>query len=157
LGKIIVTIPGMPNIASVLKSEIARIARKEVRAQTAVLKKAAVAHRSEIAALKRRVQATEQQLRHQGKSSAPAAPAAENEVSSARLRFSAKGLAAQRKRLGLSARECGLLFGTSAQSVYNWEEGKIRPHAKHLAAIVALRSLGKKQARAHLESLGQAG
>ena len=147
----------MPNLATILKSEIARIARKEVRAQTAVLKKAVVAHRSEIAALKRRAQAAEQQLRHQGESSKPAVPVAKSQVSSARLRFSAKGLASQRKRLGLSARECGLLFGTSAQSIYNWEEGKIQPHAKHLAAIVALRSLGKRQARAHLESLVQAG
>jgi len=145
----------MPNIATILKSEIARIARKEVRAQIAVLKKAVVVHRSEIAALKRRAQASEQQLRQNGKGPKPAAPAAQNDVASEKLRFSAKGLASQRKRLGLSARECGLLFGTSAQSIYNWEEGKVRPHAKHLAAIVALRSLGKKQARAHLESLSQ--
>jgi hypothetical protein len=29
----------------------------------------------------------------------------------------------------------GLLIGASAQSVYNWEEGKARPRAQHLPAI----------------------
>jgi DNA-binding transcriptional regulator YiaG len=144
----------MPNLASILKSEIARIARKEVRAQTAVLKKSVVAYRSEIAALKRQAQAAEQQLRRLSKSSTTAAPVAETDVSAVKLRFSAKGLASQRRRLGLSARECGLLFGTSSQTIYNWEEGKARPQAKHLPAIAALRSLGKRQAQAHLESIG---
>jgi hypothetical protein len=37
-----------------------------------------------------------------------------------KIRFSAKGPAAQRKRLGLSAQEIGLLVGTSGQSIYNW-------------------------------------
>jgi len=43
----------MANIASLLKSEISRIARKEVRAETQTLKKASAQYRSDIAALKR--------------------------------------------------------------------------------------------------------
>ena len=61
-------------------------------------------------------------------------------------------MASQRKRLGLSAAECGLLIGASAQSVYNWEEGKARPRAHHLPAIFALRNLGRRQANEILES-----
>src|SRR5436190_2968396 len=38
-------------------------------------------------------------------------------------------------RARLSAAECALLLGASGQSVYNWEQGKARPQAKHLAAI----------------------
>ena len=45
----------MPNIAAVLKDEISRIARKEIRSETAVLKKASAQYRKEIAALKRQV------------------------------------------------------------------------------------------------------
>ena len=138
----------MPNIAAVLKSEISRIAKKTIRAETTHLKKSAVAHRTEIAALKRRTQALERQLRGLRKAAPEAAPvAAELELDGAH-RFSAKGLTSQRKRLGLSAAECGLLLGTSAQSIYNWEQGKSRPLKRHLAAIVALRTLGKKQAMA---------
>ena len=69
-----------------------------------------------------------------------------------RPRFSAKSLASQRRRLGLSAHDCGLLLGTSGQAVYNWEAGKARPRAKHMPAIAALRTLGKKDAMAVLAS-----
>ena len=151
------TIADMPNIATILKSELSRVARKEVRAETRALKKAVSVYRVEIAALKRRTRALEQQLRRLSKATAKAAPAAEKEVSSDTRRFSAKGLASQRRRLGISARDCGLLIGASSQSIYNWEEGKTRPLARHLPAIAALRTLGKREATAHLESGRTAG
>lgn len=144
----------MPNIASILKDEISRVARKEVRAETQSLKKAVGTYRTEIAALKRLSQALEQELRRLSKASPRAAPPlAADEETSQTLRFSAKSLASQRQRLGLSAEDCGRLLGASGQSVYNWEAGKARPRANHLPAIAALRSLGKKQAAAHLASL----
>ncbi len=55
----------MPNIATVLKSEIARIARKEVRAETLQIKKQSTNYRSQIASLKRQVAALELQRRSQ--------------------------------------------------------------------------------------------
>jgi DNA-binding transcriptional regulator YiaG len=145
----------MPNIASILKSEISRVARKEVRAELSSLKKAASSYRSDIAALKRRTLGLEQQLRRLGKTSAKLAPpgAAEDGAAADARRFSAKGFASQRRRLGLSAPDFGLLLGVSAQSIYNWEEGKVRPRGQHLPAIAALRTLGKKQATAHLTAL----
>ena len=77
-----------------------------------------------------------------------------NEQPSARAqRFSPNGLVSQRKRLGLSALECGLLVGASGQSIYNWEDGKARPRAKHLQALAALRGMGKKDAAARLAEL----
>ena len=146
----------MPNIASVLKDEISRVARKEVRAETQGLKKAVSAYRTEIAALKRRTQALEQEVRRLSKFSAKVAPPPADETASRTLRFSAKGFASQRQRLGLSAENCGLLVGASGQSIYNWEAGKARPRASHLAAIAALRSLGKKEAAARVASLQEA-
>ena len=144
----------MPNIATVLKSEIARVARKEIRLQSAALKKATTTYRSEIAALKRRAQALEQQIRVLSKQGARAAPAAATEPATTKgMRFSAKGLMSQRKRLGLSAREISLLLGTSAQTIYNWEQGSARPRARHMQAIAALKTLGRKAAAAHIGSL----
>src|SRR5580765_7976180 len=100
----------MSNIASVLREEISRISRKEIRRETASLKKSSTTHRSEIAALKRRVQELERQLRRVSQAGESSAPAAANEESiSPGTRFSARSIAAQRKRLGLSAAECGLL------------------------------------------------
>ena len=148
----------MPNIATLLKNEISRVARKEQRGESLALRKSVSAHRAEIAALKRRLQALEQQMRRLGKSHAKAAPTPEEpDGSGGKTRFSAKGLLAQRRRLGLSAAECGVLLGTSAQSVYNWEAGKVRPRARHLAAIAALRTLGKKDAAAHVAARQSAG
>ncbi|MDB5875369.1 MAG: transcriptional regulator, family-like protein [Ramlibacter sp.] len=143
----------MPNIASVLKEEIARVARKEVRGETQRLKKASAQYRSDIAALKREVAALRQQLgrlsKVQGKR--PQAIAVDEPKSS--LRFSAKGFAAQRQRLGLSANAVATLLGVSGQSVYKWEDGKTRPRASQLSAIAALRKMGKKEAATRLAEL----
>ena len=142
----------MPNIAAVLKSEISRIARREVRAETESLKKAVGAYRSEIAALKRRTQELERQAKHVRRVTAAPLPEAATAVPDG-FRFSAKGLATHRKRLGLSAEDCGLLLGASGQSVYNWESGSTRPKEKHLAAIASLRNMGKRHALTRLEAL----
>jgi DNA-binding transcriptional regulator YiaG len=143
----------MSNVASVLKEEIARVARKEIRRETATLKKTSAAYRSEIAALKKRALELERQLRQVDKGAERSAPAAASEDSvSQGTRFSAKSMASQRRRLGLSAAECGLLIGASAQSIYNWEEGKARPRGQHLPAIFALRNLGRRQANEILET-----
>ena len=143
----------MPNIASILKCEISRVARKEVRGEIVGLKKAAGTYRTEIAALKRRMQELEQALRRLGKAGAKTAPSGADAGSANALRFSAKGLTSQRQRLALSAHDCGLLVGASGQSIYKWEEGKVRPRARHLPAIAALRTMGKKEAAARLAAL----
>ena len=143
----------MPNIASVFKDEIVRVARKEIRNELAALKKASAAYRTEIAALKRRAQEFERALKAVSKSAGKAASEAREAAPGKPTRFSAKGLASQRKRLALSAADCGLLVGASGQSVYNWETGTARPRASHLAAIAALRSMGKKEAAARLRDL----
>jgi DNA-binding transcriptional regulator YiaG len=143
----------MSNIASVLKEEISRICRKEIRRENSSLKKSSTTYRSEIAVLKRRVLEVERQLRRAGGAGQSAQSAAANDDSlSPGTRFSAKSLSSQRRRLGLSAAECGLLIGASSQSIYNWEEGKARPRAQHLPAIFALRKLGRRQANEILDT-----
>ena len=141
----------MPNIASVLKSEITRIARKEIRAEVEGLKKAVSSHRSEIAALKRRAQSLEQELRRLDKSLPKKAPAATAE-SSAPVRFSPKDLASQRQRLALTIDGCALLLGTAGKSVYRWETGKTRPRETYWPSIAELRTLSKEQAAEILAS-----
>lgn len=142
----------MTNIATVLKSEIARLARKEVRAEVEALKKATSAQRTEIVALKKRVQTLEAALKKQAKLNAKGATGTSinNAVDEARaprigLRFNAKGLASNRKRLGLSAAEFGSLVGTTEQSIYAWEAGRAQPRAKFLEAIASLRGVGKRE------------
>ena len=144
----------MTNIATLLKSEISRVARKEVRAELQQLKKGSTQYRSDIAAMKRRILSLEGQLRRFGKSSTPKpADAVAGESSPTRLRFSAKGFASQRKRLGLSAVQMASLLGVSDQSVRKWEEGKAHPRAGQLPAIATMRKMGKTQAVARLTEL----
>jgi DNA-binding transcriptional regulator YiaG len=146
----------MPNVASILKEEIARVARKEVRRETATLKKASAVYRGEIAALKRRVAETERQLRVARSSTPRAAPAANDASIPEGVRFSARGLAGHRKRLGLSAGDLGLLLGVSGQTIYNWESGKARPNRKFFPVLVAMRTVGKKETIARLEEVKKA-
>ena len=72
--------------------------------------------------------------------------------SSTKFRFSAKRFAAQRQKLGLSAGDMGTLLGVSGQTVYHWESGKTRPRQGQLAAIAALRKMGKREIQTELET-----
>jgi len=147
----------MANIATALKGEISRVSRKEIRSETESLKKAAGRYRSEIAELKRRVQALEQLAGRLSRSQPKKAVTVSDDVGPSKLRFNAKGFGSLRQRLGLSAEEVGLLLGTSGQSVYNWESGKAKPRASHLPAIAALRRMGKREITTKLDGLRQAG
>jgi DNA-binding transcriptional regulator YiaG len=140
----------MPNIATVFKSEIARIVRKELRQEFQAAKKAISSHRSQIALLKRQVKFLEQQLKKASKGAGKAAAAQPEEAEASNLRFSAKGLASQRKRLGLSVAAAAKIMGVSAQSVTNWESGKTRPRDSQLTAIAALRKMGRREVAAKL-------
>lgn len=135
----------MPNIASVLRDEITRLARKELKANTESLKKAVATYRSEIAALKRRIDQLERQAKRTTKAVARAVPV-EDAPSDGQHRWRAAGYAQYRKRLGLSAADCGKLLGVSALTVYKWEGGSARPRAKYLPAIAAMRKMGKREA-----------
>lgn len=147
----------MPNIAVMLKGEIARIARKEVRAETQEFRKASAQHRAHIAALRRRIDELERQLKRANKASTRQAAETGDEDGSTRRRFSAARLAAQRKKLGLSAADFAALLGVSGQSVYKWEHGEARPRARQLEAIAALRGIGKREAAQRLAQLQQGG
>ena len=146
----------MSSFADQLKAEIARIARKEVRAETGALKKANAQYRSEIAALKRRLSELERAQARLAKGQGErgqrrqAKPEGEEVGAAQGLRFRVAGFANLRKKLGLSAAEMGQLIGVSAQSVYHWESGKSRPRAAQLAAIAAVRGLGKREVAARL-------
>ncbi|WP_427914897.1 helix-turn-helix domain-containing protein [Ramlibacter sp. MMS24-I3-19] len=141
----------MPNIAAALKAEIARVARKEIRSAVSSLTKASTQNRKQISALRKKVAALETALKRQARGSSAQAVAEEGNAA-ASPRFSAKGFASNRRRLGLSAAAMAQLLGCSALSVYKWESGKTRPRPKQIEAISAIRTLGRKEAQARLEA-----
>lgn len=142
----------MANIAVLLKQEINRLVRKELKPQAEALRKAHARHRGEIAELKRRLGALEQQLKASSRRNRlPDMDAATPEAGRP-LRFSADGLRKHRNRLGLSAAELGALLGVSLPTIYNWEGAKTRPSPAQIARIAQLRSMGKREVQARLAS-----
>jgi len=147
---------------SALKEEIRRLARREARRCAVLVHRAVAKHRKEIAQLKRQVLGMVRDLRRLCGAVPPSkqvagrmvfAAAAVEVDGAAGHRFSPKGLKSHRKRLDLSADQFGLLLGVSGQSVYAWEAGRARPRAKPLAALAALRAMGKRAVFARLAEL----
>jgi DNA-binding transcriptional regulator YiaG len=148
----------MSSLGTFLKTEIARLSRREIRSQVEPVKKQSAIHRKHIAALKRQVVALERlvaQLRRGTVKAGRAAPAAaaDDGEGAGNSRFSAKGFKTLRARLGLSAADVGKILGVSGQSVYNWEARKSVPRKSQLAALASLRGMGKREAQAKLETV----
>ncbi|MEQ1439975.1 helix-turn-helix transcriptional regulator [Fontimonas sp. SYSU GA230001] len=144
----------MADIAGLLKAEIVRLSRKTVRQTLAPLLASTRTQRHEIRSLKRQVAALEESVARLHQHLAATRPAAATiEPQSAPRRFVAKGLKSLRARLDVSQSEFAKLVGVSAQSVYNWERGSARPRPAQLAAIAALRQLGKREARRRLDEM----
>lgn len=158
----------MRNLATALKTEIEQVAHKAMREQAAQFRKVTASCHREVAALQRRVNTLEKLLERLRGAPPAVAPARgrstprpkalialePGEQEAHPLRFSAKGFAKLRQRLGLSAASMGMLLGVTAQSVYKWEDGKARPRASQLQAIAAARKLGKREAAAKLADMG---
>jgi len=135
----------MTDIASLLKSEITRLARKELRAQLEPYKKSAAQLKTQVAALREEVSVLKSELKALNKGSRPAITPAANEASKpSRMRFTAKGFATMRTNFGLSRAEMGMLIGASDQSVRKWEDGTAVPRAKFQQAIFVLRGVGRR-------------
>jgi len=141
----------MSNIASALKEEITRLARKEVKVQMEDYKKSSATRRKDVAVLKREVVKLERQVAVLEKKVLGAtSKKTVAEVAGSTARFTPKGLRSQRKRLGLSATDYAKLAGVSSLSIYNWEKGTITPRKTQIANLGALRGIGKKEAYARL-------
>lgn len=146
----------MPNIAQLLKDEISRLARKEVRAASAPLqqqirelKKTNRQQREAIDALQRRVG----QL--QALASSPTgkilkAPAIAEDR---QIRLSGTSIKKHRKRLGLSQGELGQLLNVSTNTIVRWEQNKSKPREAYRAGIAQLRTMGVREVKKLLASV----
>ena len=99
----------MPNIAAVLKVEITRLARKDVKQQIGPLKTTIAEQRWAIAALKREVVALERSRSFLNRQEKKRLAKTQKVADAEGVRFSPKCVAADRERLGLSAGTTGCL------------------------------------------------
>ncbi len=144
----------MTNLQSILRQEIRRLARREIRSELEATKKAVAQHRREIAELKRRNTALERTVSYLQSRETKRLKAEPSQAEPPEgTRFSVRSMKAQRKRSGLSQEDYASLVGVSSSTIYNWESGSTKPSGKHLAALVSLRGIGKREAKERMQLL----
>ena len=136
----------MGKMEQTLKSEITRLARKQVRAtclplarDVRQLKRTVSALRKTVAVLAR-LGAEWQAQRTAERAKLAATP---EEVKAARV--SPTLIKKLRKRLGITQGDLATLVGVSTSTVGSWEYGKAKPEGRNRKALVALRKLGKRE------------
>lgn len=148
----------MANLVQVLKEEIRRLARKEVKSETAKLKKDVVRVKKINVGLRRAVAQLRRdadllinaEKRRQG-----VPVVAPDEAKGARL--TAKGIRSMRRKLGLSQTDFAKLLKVSAVAVSIWEKkgkGALRLKERTRTAILALRGVGAREAKRRVEMIG---
>jgi len=145
----------MPKLEQVLKSEIIRLAKKQIRAACIPLAREVRQLRRRVSQMGRAVAAMDK-LRgeFEAKRAAKGAKldAPEEKVKAARL--SPLLIKKLRARLRLSQGQFACLLGVSRQAMAYWELGKSRPQGQNRAALVALRALGTREVKRMLGEKG---
>jgi DNA-binding transcriptional regulator YiaG len=143
----------MGKMEGVFRTEVVRLARREVnkvtgslRRDVRSLKRSASEFRKTILELKQFADRQRKQL-EQKEAQLTATP-----EETKRSRFSPRLIRALRKRLALSQRELAKLSGVTVGAVYQWETGNFEPKDEKKAVLVALRKLGRREARRLLSS-----
>ena len=145
----------MADIVSALKDVVRQMARREIRSQVTIARKVVVDQSRDIARLQRLIELQQKKiasLEAGGRTVkvVEGVPLGKGE-SLANARFSVRSVKSQRRRLKLSAEEFGRLLGVTAQTVYNWEQGKVRPRRSQLGRLLGVRRMGRREALRRLE------
>ena len=143
----------MRNLVDALRNEITRLARKEIKGQITALRAASAKYRHEIAEQKRVTKDLEKRLAHIEQQERKRAKKPSSPELAEGTRFSPRGLKSHRLKLGLSVADYGVLAGVGRQMMYKYESGETKPRRARVAKLVALRSLGKREARRRLALL----
>ncbi len=143
----------MPTFASALKQEITRLARKEIKAETVSTRRAVAQFRRDIAELKRLAKSMDRRLAALERSEKKRAGKPVSPELAEGARFSPRWVRSHREKIGFSQAEYAVLVGVSSLTIYNWESGRTRPRKEQLAALVAVRKLGKREAERRWESV----
>jgi DNA-binding transcriptional regulator YiaG len=142
----------MGKIEGIIKSEIMRLAKREIRKIAVPLgrdvrnMKSAVSQLRKAVLALQRITAGQQKELEKGKKPLEAAPE-EVKVS----RFSPRLIRSLRGHLGISQKELAILTGVTVGAIHQWESGRFKPSMKKKAVMVALRKLGRREVRKLLE------
>ena len=136
----------MGKLESTIKSEIQRLAKREIRSTFIPFRREVRTMRLKLSGLFKNFSAlnrlTKDQLQKMPKKGLEATP---EEVKASRL--TPDRIRGLRKKLGISMRELGILTGTSLGAILSWEKGKFKPRGEKKAALVGLRKFRKQEIR----------
>ena len=138
----------MSDIINTVKDEILRLAQKEASARVSKARKSTEQYRKQVVELRRILKQQEREIKYLKRQVQTEVPSENAQLEG--VRFSAKSVKSQRRRLGLSAEQYGKLIGVSPLTIYNWEIGKSRPRRAQLKALVSVRGISKRDALARL-------
>jgi DNA-binding transcriptional regulator YiaG len=145
----------MANIGQVLKEEIGRLSRRQIRQDTAALKKDSVWLKRTVADMKRRITTLEREnrlLKAQVSRQLPAESPGTDNIK--KLRVTGPMIQKLRKRLKISQADLGILLGVSGQSVYQWErrDDRLRLRENAKVALYRVRKMGIREIKIELEN-----
>jgi DNA-binding transcriptional regulator YiaG len=137
----------MAKLESIIKSEIQRLAKREVRSVYRPLRKEVWGMKLKLSNLIKNFNVLDRMAKGlaKTKSTEPKLEATPEEVKASRL--TPERIAGLRKKLGISQRVLGVLVGATAGAVLSWEKGKFKPQGQKKAALVALRKVRKRDVR----------
>jgi DNA-binding transcriptional regulator YiaG len=148
----------MSNVGKVLKTEITRISRKEIKAAIGQIGKSHTNLKKTVIDLKRRLALLEKENRRlvAGTRKPKTELLQEPSEEGVKGRFTSKGIRNLRSKLRLTQADFGRLVGTTPHSVHLWEkkDGSLRLRDRTKAALLSIRGLGVKEAKARLERIG---
>ncbi len=136
----------MGKIESIMKTEMQRLTKREVRVTVNPLRKELLAVKRKLSKISKEYAVIERWAKkqvRQAESKGTALAVTQEEAKTARL--SPKLIAKIRKRLGVSQRELAILAGVSTGAVASWEKGKSKPKLEKKSVLVALRKAGKRE------------
>ena len=149
----------MGNLDKALKSEIARISRREIKTRIDEIARSNTRLRKNVADLKKRVVFLERENKNLlGETKKHQSEDLEKRYKKSRkARLTSKGVRNLRSRLGVTQGDFAKLLGTAPHSVYLWEHkgGVLNVRKKTREALLAIRGLGAKDARSKLRDLEQ--
>ena len=143
----------MGKLEQFFKSEMVRLSKREMNRVWVPVKRDVRSLKRTVSQLRRAVLALEQFADRQRKQLAQEeAQLTAPPDTVKKSRFSPRLIRALRKRLGLSQRELAILSGVTVGAVHQWETGKFIPKDEKKGVLVALRKLGRREARRLLSS-----
>jgi DNA-binding transcriptional regulator YiaG len=134
----------MAKIESIIKSEIIRLAKMELRKVSVPLKRDVWQLKSVVSKLRKSVTKLERFAAAQQKELAKREIQFEASPEEVKMsRFSPRLIRSLRKHLGISQKELAVLSGVNVGDANLWESGKFRPKDEKRRILVALRKLGR--------------